>query len=517
MLSLAAPARAQDSLVVFGKDDLINGILFLQRSEGWVFQPGNSTSALSQENLDTSGWTSMRPIDMNYAELADQNGVVEGWFRFSFMIDSSLASVPLTWHVTSWGAVDFYVNGQLFSKHGDTDPANYQPGIQLKFRANRAVLTPGVRYNLALHLVDKQTGWVDRYTFMEAQPGLFVRLMTLENANVFERTLQESLLITAICFGVSVVLCLIAWLLYFLNKREKTLGIIAWLITFMLPTSLFNMANLGISPLIALVIIQLLLTLGSSLFYAALTIFIWNASHPQKPLPYFWFLILAFLGGSLEALTDSYFFHAILLPISAIVVFYCSIVRWKSFSVPFRPLLVTSWFILVTDLLFVLSSVFGFLQIPLYMQESNWIYVFSAAMPVAMIVYVALRFRDTLRETRRLSNEKLAAERERQALITQQNERLEAQVAERTAELQQSLADLRATQDQLIQQEKLASLGQLTAGIAHEIKNPLNFVTNFSSVSVELVQETVGALKNEIAELPTPTAAKPVWSFMIDD
>ena len=56
-------------------------------------------------------------------------------------------------------------------------------------------------------------------------------------------------------------------------------------------------------------------------------------------------------------------------------------------------------------------------------------------------------------------------------------------------ELQKTLGDLRATQSQLVQQEKLASLGALTAGIAHEIKNPLNFVTNFSELSNELLEE----------------------------
>ncbi|QOZ46800.1 HAMP domain-containing histidine kinase [Bradyrhizobium sp. CCBAU 53340] len=66
---------------------------------------------------------------------------------------------------------------------------------------------------------------------------------------------------------------------------------------------------------------------------------------------------------------------------------------------------------------------------------------------------------------------------------------LENKVEQRTAELRQSLNDLRSAQDRLVQTEKLASLGQLTAGIAHEIKNPLNFVNNFSSVSTELIDE----------------------------
>ena len=60
---------------------------------------------------------------------------------------------------------------------------------------------------------------------------------------------------------------------------------------------------------------------------------------------------------------------------------------------------------------------------------------------------------------------------------------------QRTRELAASLDELRTAQDRLVQTEKLASLGQLTAGIAHEIKNPLNFVNNFSTLSKELVDE----------------------------
>jgi signal transduction histidine kinase len=74
-----------------------------------------------------------------------------------------------------------------------------------------------------------------------------------------------------------------------------------------------------------------------------------------------------------------------------------------------------------------------------------------------------------------------------QAAIAIENVRLFESVEARTRELAKSLEDLRTTQDRLVQTQKLASLGQLTAGIAHEIKNPLNFVNNFSGVSVELI------------------------------
>jgi two-component system, NtrC family, sensor kinase len=81
-----------------------------------------------------------------------------------------------------------------------------------------------------------------------------------------------------------------------------------------------------------------------------------------------------------------------------------------------------------------------------------------------------------------------------QAAIAIENVRLFEAEQQRTQELARSIEDLRTTQDRLIQTEKLASLGQLTAGIAHEIKNPLNFVNNFSSVSVELIDELREAL-----------------------
>jgi GAF domain-containing protein len=76
-----------------------------------------------------------------------------------------------------------------------------------------------------------------------------------------------------------------------------------------------------------------------------------------------------------------------------------------------------------------------------------------------------------------------------QAVIAIGNVRLFEEVQARTKELSRSLEDLRTAQDRLVQTEKLASLGQLTAGIAHEIKNPLNFVNNFAALSSELTDE----------------------------
>jgi PAS domain S-box-containing protein len=88
--------------------------------------------------------------------------------------------------------------------------------------------------------------------------------------------------------------------------------------------------------------------------------------------------------------------------------------------------------------------------------------------------------------------EEVTEQKEAEAALRIVNDTLEA----RTVELTKSLEELRNAQDRLVQTEKLASLGQLTAGIAHEIKNPLNFVTNFSIVSMELIDELQEAVKH---------------------
>ena len=127
----------------------------------------------------------------------------------------------------------------------------------------------------------------------------------------------------------------------------------------------------------------------------------------------------------------------------------------------------------------------------------HWNSLFGTAVIFAWIWLVA-QFIISRKQRKALEMEKIKAiQREIEFKNSQKRkDELEIQVAERTAEitaqkeeLLKALHDLKDTQSQLIQSEKMASLGELTAGIAHEIQNPLNFVTNFSELNKELLDE----------------------------
>ncbi|MDE3184283.1 MAG: GHKL domain-containing protein [Bacteroidota bacterium] len=148
----------------------------------------------------------------------------------------------------------------------------------------------------------------------------------------------------------------------------------------------------------------------------------------------------------------------------------------------------------------VITYVIKLIDIQLYNEWKQWL---ESANTFAVIWGFGTWFM-TNRQRKELAKarKKAIEEEENNKVISAMKDQLEVQVAERTMELTKqkeelelALSELKATQSQLIQSEKMASLGELTAGIAHEIQNPLNFVNNFSEVNNELIDE----LKTELA------------------
>ena len=131
---------------------------------------------------------------------------------------------------------------------------------------------------------------------------------------------------------------------------------------------------------------------------------------------------------------------------------------------------------------------------------------FILSFPLSLLVYVSIRFKEIIREVKLNADKVVQISEEKRVQAENQQQILQEEVNRQTAEIRHTLDNLKSTQSQLIQSEKMASLGELTAGIAHEIQNPLNFVNNFSEVNSELIEELKGEWsmvngeKKEVAE-----------------
>lgn len=477
------------------------GVIWLGHLPGWKISFDDSTGFRS-ESYDDRHWPLMQPDELRIDTHLDENGYFKGWLRFVFTVDSTLTPKPLFFRVGSWGAVEAWINGHHIAKFGSFsddpegfryfNPLNQKP-VPIEYR-----FYPDSTYVLSVRMEHYQSPLTASLRIVNTRLDPWIRFTDFSYIAYLDLTVTENLMFNVAVLAALLLMLMLTFTLYLLNRHDLVIRDSAIFMLLLFCGSLLSFTQ-GVAYLSQTMYI-LLQVLG---IVSIMTLFFWlpillNTIVTGKTNRKLYLLFLLPIPLTLLNLWFSTaVFNFVVLIVGFPIAFWIIKNGWRSLQsidrIIFRGLIIQ----------LIIMGIYPFMESFYVSNDYRALSYFHGAViylffSFTIIYYLSIRYTNNFKslrmkigETQKLSEENLQKEREKQVLISRQNEVLEKEVELRTRDLQESLSELQAAQQQLVQQEKLASLGQLTAGIAHEIKNPLNFVNNFSSVSVELIDEAL--------------------------
>ena len=476
-------------------------------TNNWKYHPGDDVR-WKETTFNDSNWILFR-TDFNLDSVSKGEWQGIGWFRLKLVIDSSLYNQSLALVMAHFGASEIYLDGKLINQYGlpSKDPAiektfrplNLQPVILSLDEKSEHLLAVRYSFFQAQKLYDKYRNTI----FLDGQiyAGF---MMHFGNANevidFFGYSLLKNLLFALFSFIPLFLMGIFHTFLFLFYTRDRSnlyLAIYNFTVAGFCFTDMLGsythlswqstMFNNFICGQLWIYWLPVSMLAYYSMFYRKLPKHVWL---------YFAGIILMFIQwmpNSNFQFTFWYSFHNWLLYIAILDMLRLFI---KSILKKERNVLIIGIGVLLSQTSWIL-----YLNPTIHRINGEVLtYCITLAMPLALLIFNAIRTAGTskslekqLVEVKRLSELSRIQEQEKQQILTSQKKQLEQKVQERTAELSHTLENLESTQGQLIQSAKMASLGELTAGIAHEIQNPLNFINNFSEVNKELI----GELKQE--------------------
>jgi len=444
---------------------------------GWHYQQGDNKDWANPAFYDST-WPQ---LSSGYLKAPDSstNNSEENiiWFRSKIVIDSTF-NQQFVMRIYQTGASEVYLNGNLIHSLGKVS-SNLDSVVY--YNPSREILSfplgTQTEQVLAIRYVDSP----DRFPLYSSS-GMIIRLSTLHHATADPPLLQYKIRYY-IVFGVAIFMLILFLAYFFFFPTEKiNLYFAIWSLFFILfIIAVLILLNTHERPFLAEFSIGFFLT-----FQAFLILFCIYKILKQKFGLLFWSVVVlaAFLIGLL------FFFDYLFITqiIGTIVLLEILRVSIKSLKTNKRAALI---FLIFCSINIAFWAAIILDQLSIIEVPSLWLYQPFAflLMPLSLAIYLGYTFGNRSKSLITKLKEVEQLSEENHHILFTQNETLERQVKERTSALNTSLENLKSTQSQLIQAEKMASLGELTAGIAHEIQNPLNFINNFSEVSNELLAE----------------------------
>ena len=510
LVACPAPARAQpaaaETAILRISRLPAQGLLL---DQGWRYHAGDNP-AWAQPGFDDHSWDTLRPT-RSRQELPQplQTGI--SWLRLRFRLSDSLRLRTLI--IQSWelGACEIYLNGRLILRQGTlaADPAHVQPRGVNVLPGEVPAAGPAGGQVLAV----RYAPWQPPVLFGIRQwRQLQVRLFTPQQYWSFVLQGRAVSSVFLVAMGIFGLLTLLHLAFYYYNPAQQAnryfaLYALALAVAF-LSGHFGNVLvySTQASYLAVDILTNALGPMGS--IWAVRALYALFHARPGRIYAGLWIgfggmLVLLVLGPHHPAHASAQTLLTLLAAAEQLRLTVGALRRRQRGAQIIATGFAGGLLAALLMLLLLRGSSSSWLQVNTVLLLVNLLAVLMYLLPALGIsLFLAREFaldaellQVKLGEVERLSAQTLAQEQDKQALLAAQNETLEQQVAQRTGELQRSLTELRTTQAQLIQKEKMASLGELTAGIAHEIQNPLNFVNNFAEVSTELMAELQEAAK----------------------
>ncbi len=480
--------------------------------KNWKWHAGDNPE-WSDPEFDDSQWADVNPTqDLNSIPQLTQKSI--GWFRTTLELSPVVAQKLTTLLISQSVASEIYINGLLARKIGTVSKKPEDIEAVNIFRTNAIGLPYSVSYpfvQISIRVAYERNPYYNRVGFNKNH-CVQATVIETQYANDVNRYLRHQTYYGWFQVGVFFILTFLHLSFFSLYRTQRANLYFSFTTLFLgiaflcIPLTLDYFENLS-----EYFFAEFAQTIAFPVAYLFLIRAIYEIYH--QPTGILYWMIVVFGVLVVISLFTPYSLGSVWAELGTELLMTAEVIRVTALALrrhqPGAKLIMIGMAIsLVMFLLFytdILLKQYGFA--PFIEKGLGGIITYQIAVlcvPLSISLYLAISFSKTnkelivkLQENNALSKQNLAQEQEKQQLLAAQNETLERQVKERTAQLEQSLEELKTTQNQLIQKEKMASLGELTAGIAHEIQNPLNFVNNFSEVSIDLAQEFAEELDKE--------------------